>query len=151
MNSRTIVSVEDVMTPEPVLLRDDDSLPRAARTLEEYEISGAPVVDCDGALVGVLSESDLVAARASEQLWARWPGLRVQDLMHAPVITADARMTVQEAATVMRTARIHRLVVVAEDQRTPIGMISTSDLVRAMVGEREGDDGDGSDDDRGSR
>ena len=51
----------------------------------------------------------------------------------------------------MQTGRIHRLVVVAEDQRTPIGVISTSDLVRAMVGEREGDDGDGSDDDRESR
>jgi len=37
MNARTMVSVEDVMTPEPVLLRHDDSLPRAARTLEEYE------------------------------------------------------------------------------------------------------------------
>ncbi len=60
-------------------------------------------------------------------------------------------MTVQEAASVMQTGRIHRLVVVAEDQRTPIGVISTSDLVRAMVGEREGDDGDGSDDDRESR
>jgi CBS domain-containing protein len=137
MNTERMVPiVEDVMTPDPIVFTTDESLQEAARQLEESEISGAPVVDSAGILVGVLSETDLVRARATEQLWERWPGLKVRHLMHSPVLTADRTMTVEEAAVLMERAHVHRLVVVAEDQQTPIGVLSTSDLVRAMVGER---------------
>jgi CBS domain-containing protein len=127
------------MTPDPITVRSDESVQVAARVLEENEISGVPVVDENDVLVGVLSESDLVRARATEHLWSRWPGLTVRHLMHAPVLTADRGMTLEEAATLMERAHVHRLVVVADDQQTPIGVISTSDVVRAIVGEREDD------------
>ena len=125
------------MTPDPITVRADEPLAAAARVLEENEISGVPVVDDDGLLVGVLSESDLVRARATEHLWSRWPGLAVRHLMHTPVLTADRGMRLEEAATLMERAHVHRLVVVAEDQQTPVGIISTSDIVRAIVGERD--------------
>lgn len=127
-------SVGDVMTPGPVTVQADLPLMEAARLLEEHGISGMPVVDADGALVGVLAESDLVRARATEHLWTRWPGLKVRHLMHAPALTADASMTLEEAATLMERAHVHRLVVVDADQRTPVGIISTSDIVRSIVG-----------------
>ena len=130
-------TVEHVMTPDPITIRSDAPLSTAARLLEEHEISGVPVVDEGGTLVGILSESDLVRARATEHLWSRWPGLSVRHLMHTPVLTADRSMTLEEAATLMERAHVHRLVVVGEDQQTPVGIISTSDIVRAMVGERE--------------
>jgi hypothetical protein len=130
-------SVGDVMTPGPITVRAEVPLMDAARLLEEHDISGLPVVDRDGALVGVLSESDLVRARATEHLWTRWPGLQVRHLMHAPALTADASTTLEEAATLMERAHVHRLVVVDIDQRTPIGIISTGDIVRTIVGERE--------------
>jgi predicted transcriptional regulator len=130
-------TVEHVMTPDPITIRADAPLSDAARLLEENEISGVPVVDEQGALVGVLAESDLVRARATENLWSRWPGLSVRHLMHTPVLTADRAMTLEEAAVMMERAHVHRLVVVGDDQQTPVGMISTSDIVRAMVGERE--------------
>jgi CBS domain-containing protein len=57
--------------------------------------------------------------------------------MHTPVLTADGAMSLEEAATLMERAHVHRLVVVAADQQTPVGIISTSDIVRAMVGERD--------------
>jgi CBS domain-containing protein len=136
---RPVPTVEEVMTPDPIVLTTDEALQAAARQLEECEISGAPVVDASGQLVGVLSETDLVRARATEHLWRRWPGLKVRHLMHSPVLTADRTMTVAEAAKLMEQAHVHRLVVVADDQATPIGILSTSDLVRAMVGEREDD------------
>ena len=129
-------SVGDVMTPGPVTVRADAPLMDAARLLEEHEISGVPVVDRDGALVGVLAESDVVRARATEHLWSRWPGLQVRHLMHAPALTADAMMSLEEAATLMERAHVHRLIVIGDDQRTPIGIVSTSDIVRAIVGER---------------
>lgn len=129
-------TVGNVMTPDPITIRADQPLQEAARILEENEISGLPVVDASGSLIGVLSETDLVRARASEHLWSRWPGLQVRHLMHAPVLTADSAMTVSEAAAFMEQAHVHRLVVVAEDQQTPIGVVSTSDLVRSIVAER---------------
>lgn len=134
---RGVPTVAMVMTPDPVVLDADEALPAAARTLEESEISGAPVVDRTGQLVGVLSESDLVHARATEHLWQRWPGLQVRHLMHSPVITADPSMTIDEAAALMERMRVHRLIVVSPDQGVPIGVLSMSDLVRAMVGERD--------------
>lgn len=133
-----VPTVGQVMTPDPILIGVDRPAQEAARVLEENEVSGVPVVDQVGALVGMLSETDLVRARADEQLWRRWSELTVRDLMHAPVLAADRSMSVTEAATLMEKAQVHRLVVVGDDQQTPIGVISTSDLVRAMVGEREG-------------
>jgi CBS domain-containing protein len=134
---RAVPTVDDVMTPDPIVLNIDDGLPSATRILEESEISGAPVVDADGRLVGVLSESDLVRARATEHLWSGWPGLRVRHLMHSPAITADPSMTIAEAAQVMEQAHVHRLIVVDPELETPIGVLSMSDLVRAMVGEQD--------------
>lgn len=134
-SEQTPPTVAQVMTPDPILIRDTESLQSAARLLEENEISGVPVIDDAGQLVGVLSESDLVRARATEHLWSRWPGLTVRHLMHTPVLTADRSMSIPEAAALMEKAHVHRLVVVADDQQTPIGVISTSDLVRSMIGE----------------
>ena len=128
-------TVEQVMTPDPIVVHANESLQSAACLMEENEISGVPVVDESGALVGVLAGSDLVRARATQHLWARWSRLAVRHLMHAPVITADRDMDLEEAASLMERTHVHRLIVVGEDQQTPIGVISTSDMVRAIVGE----------------
>ncbi len=84
-------------------------------------------------LLGVISQADIVRARAVENLWRRWPGLRVRHLMHAPALTADRSMTMAEAAQLMERTHVHRLVVVDDDQLRPIGLISTTDLVRALA------------------
>jgi CBS domain-containing protein len=131
--------VRDVMTPDPITVRADEPIQVAASLLEENEISGLPVVDSGGALVGVLAESDLVRARATPYLWKHWQTLAVGDLMHAPALTADREMTIQEAAALMDRTHVHRLIVVADDQQTPVGVLSASDLVRSMVGERADD------------
>ena len=136
-NSTAALTVAQVMTPDPIVLTADQSLQVAARVLEEQEISGAPVIDTDGALLGVLSEYDLVRARSTEGLWERWPGLTVRHLTHAPALTADLSMGLSEAAALMEQAHVHRLVVVDDDQQTPIGIISSSDIVRAILGEHD--------------
>lgn len=133
--SRPALKLADVMTPDPILLSPTDGLDAAAQMLEESEVSGAPVVDNTGQLVGVLSETDLVHARATELLWAHWAELQVRHLMHSPAITADPGMGIAEAAELMEDARVHRLVIVGDEQ-APIGVVSTGDLVRAMLGER---------------
>ena len=126
-------SVTELMTPDPIVIDEAASLDDAVRLLEENEVSGLPVVDRDGVLVGVISQTDIVRARAVAHLWHRWPGLRVRHLMHAPALTADRSMNMEEAAQLMERAHVHRLVVVDDDQLTPIGIISTTDLVRALA------------------
>ena len=128
-----VATVAELMTPDPVLVNEGAALDEAVRLLEENEISGLPVVDGDGLLVGVLSQTDIVRARAVEHLWKRWPGLRVRHLMHAPALTADLDMSMEEAAQLMERAHVHRLVVVDDDQLRPVGVISTTDLVRALA------------------
>jgi CBS domain-containing protein len=129
----TVPTVGQLMSPDPIVVRETAPIDEAVRLLEEHEISGLPVVDVDGVLIGMFSQTDVLHARATEHLWARWPGLRVRHLMHAPVLTADPQMPLDEAVRLMEQAHVHRLVVVAPDQCTPIGIISTSDLVRALA------------------
>ena len=129
----TIPTVGELMTPDPIVIDESATLDDAVRALEENEITGMPVVDRDGVLVGVISQTDIVRARAVAHLWHRWPGLRVRHLMHAPALTADRAMNMEEAAQLMERAHVHRLVVVGDDQLTPIGIISTTDLVRALA------------------
>ena len=128
------LAVGDAMTRDPIVLRSDDALIDAARVFDEAHISGAPVVDAKGILVGVLSRTDLLHARATERLWERWPGLRVRHLMHWPAITVLAATSLDDAAALMEHERVHRLVVVEPGRQRPIGVLSTTDLVHAMIG-----------------
>jgi CBS domain-containing protein len=128
-------TVGDLMHPDPIVIRADAPLAEAARLLDRHSISGLPVVDPHGYLVGVLSQTDLLRARATEHLWANWPGLAVRHLMTAPAIFVRASLPTAAAARLMERERVHRLVVVREDdERIPIGVLSVSDIVHAMAG-----------------
>jgi CBS-domain-containing membrane protein len=83
----------------------------------------------------VVSQTDMLRARTTQDLWQRWPGLKVRHLMTSPALTIAADAEVGEAAARMERERVHRLVVVDPDGRTPIGIISTTDLVHAMLEE----------------
>ncbi|MGZ6268976.1 MAG: CBS domain-containing protein [Candidatus Limnocylindrales bacterium] len=130
----TAPTVGELMTRDPVVVRADTSLKEAAGLLDQYRISGLPVVDAAGVLVGVLSQTDLVRARATEHLWTNWPGLAVRHLMTQPALTIAVSASLGEAARLMEERHVHRLVVVADDGRSPIGIVSTTDLVRVMAG-----------------
>jgi CBS domain-containing protein len=127
--------VGDVMALEPIVVRSDAPLADAARIMDERRVSGLPVVDRAGSLVGVISDTDLLRARAIEYLWANWRGLLVRHLMSSPAVTAHRSTPLTLAALRMERHRIHRLVVVADgDERLPIGVISATDLVHLMAG-----------------
>ena len=132
------LTVGDLMTGDPVLAHVDQPLSEVAGLLEFYRVSGLPVVDWDGRLVGVISQTDLLHARTTEALWHAWPGLTVRHLMTQPPVTVTSELSVEDAARVMERRAIHRLVVTLTDGETPIGVISVSDLVRSMA-EREGE------------
>jgi CBS domain-containing protein len=125
-------TVGEVMTPNPISITETASLAEAAGILDSKKITGLPVVDDNGALVGVLSQTDLVRARANQHLVSNWPGLAVGQIMTKPALTIAASATIEEAAKEMDKLRVHRLVVV-DAAATPIGIISTSDLVRSWL------------------
>jgi CBS domain-containing protein len=125
-------TVGQLMTGDPVVANVDTPLADAASIMDFYRISGLPVVDSAGCLVGVVSQTDLLHARTTESLWSAWPGLAVRHLMTSPAVTVTPDVGVEEAARLMEERRIHRLVVTAADGETPIGVLSVSDLVRAM-------------------
>ncbi len=133
MTTTATRTVADLMTRDPVSVRGDTSLGEAAQLLEANHISGLPVVDAEGALIGVLSQTDLVRVRATQHLWSNWPGLAVRHLMSSPALTVSASASLEEVAQTLEQRHVHRLVVLADDGRTPIGIISTSDLIRAMA------------------
>ena len=126
--------VGDLMAIEAIVVRVDDPLSAAARLMNRHDVSGLPVVDAAGVLVGVISETDLLRARATDYLWANWAGLRVKQLMTTPALSIRRDEPLIVAARRMERHRVSRLVVVAdEDEARPIGILAASDLVRAMV------------------
>lgn len=130
-------TVGDLMTADPIVVSADAPLADAARLLEQHHVHGLPVVDALGGVIGVVSQTDMLRARSTDDLWSRWPGLRVRHLMTAPALTINADAPVGEAAARMEHEHVHRLVVVDSDGATPVGIISTTDLVRAMLQEVE--------------
>jgi CBS domain-containing protein len=128
--------VADHMAPSLVVVRADATLTEAAALMDRHHVHGLPVVDRDGVLVGVLSETDLNRARSTEYLWANWPGLAVQHLMTSPALTVHRSTPLVAAARRMEEEHIHRLVVVEDgDDTNPIGVLSLTDLIHALVAE----------------
>lgn len=126
--------VGDLMASEPVVVQANASLDEAASLLDLHGISGLPVVDRSGSLVGVLSQTDLLRARSTEYLWTNWPGLAVRHLMTSPAITVTRSTPLPLAARTMERRHIHRLVVVSDDDETlPIGILSVTDIVHAIA------------------
>jgi CBS-domain-containing membrane protein len=125
------LTVADVMTIDPVVVGVDASLEEAVRLFRSYSITGLPVVDASGALVGVISETDLVAGTESpigRLIRMRPSGLRVGELMSSPAVTIPMTGSLHEAAWVMLDRRIHRLVA-TDDAGHPVGVISAIDFV----------------------
>jgi CBS domain-containing protein len=129
-------TVADHMAANPILIRADASLTEAAELMDRQHIHGLPVVDATGALVGVLSQTDLNRARSTEYLWVNWPGLAVRHLMTSPAITIHRSTPLIVAARKMEQHQIHRLVVVEDgDETTPIGVLSMTDLIHVLASE----------------
>lgn len=134
--SSSTVTVGDRMALEPIVIRVDATLTEATTLMDRHHVHGLPVVDAAGSLVGVLSQTDLARARATEYLWSNWPGLVVRHLMTSPAITIHRSTSLEVAARKMERNRIHRLVVVDDEDATiPIGVLSTTDLIHAIAEE----------------
>lgn len=123
--------VADLMTIDPIVVNVDASLEEAAHLLRAYSISGLPVIDLDGALVGVISQTDLLAADdppVSRLVRGKESTLRVGELMSSPAVTVPMTGSLEEAARLMLDRHVHRVVAI-DDVGRPVGVLSSMDFV----------------------
>jgi CBS domain-containing protein len=120
------MKIKDVMTSEVVTVSPEASLKSAAGLLAEYRVSGLPVVDSAGAVLGVISEADILLKEVGD------PALTAEQAMTSPARTIGPDRPVTEAAKRMLGESVNRLPVVDEDGNL-IGIVTRADLVRAFV------------------
>lgn len=131
MNQQQLV-VADVMTLDPVVVHIYTPIEKVARLLSANSITGLPVIDDAGAVVGVISQTDLVAVMESpvgRLIRAEPSRLCVGELMSSPAVTVPLTEPLVEAARVMLDSRVHRLVAV-DDAGHAVGVLSAIDFVR---------------------
>ena len=136
MIATTTLRVGNLMTVDPVVIDPEASVHDAEMLLKSYRISGLPVT-ADGAVVGVISQTDLLNARSSELIGSNWDRVKVRHLMSRPALTVHLTTTVVRAARIMLDEHIHRLVVV-DDEGAPVGVLTATDLLRSLLPEQEG-------------
>ena len=148
-------SVKEVMNPDIMTVADDMTTDELARYLTEREISGAPVVNGQGHLVGVVSMTDIgrylaepsefESSRRSEfyrdisdevtldfeQGVLEQRAVAVRDVMTPVVHQVSASAPLAEAARIMVEHHIHRLVVT--QAREPVGIITSMDVLRIVA------------------
>ncbi len=130
--------VAEIMNTHPKTILGTDTVGDAVGLLADYHISGLPVVDPHGRLVGVISNSDILEAMAehagSEERDRLLDQTPVQEIMTPRPQTIASDVPVNDAARRMLYLEVHRLFV-EEDGRL-VGVVTTTDMVRVMAGQR---------------
>lgn len=134
------ITAGDLMNPEILTVDADLTVRELASYLVENEISGAPVRDEEGRIVGVVSLFDIAAVASDGEDdgsggGSERDGLYVADIMTPVVHSVTEDATVSEVAAAMLKGHLHRLLVTRENQA--VGIISTSDLLGLLVGTEE--------------
>lgn len=124
-------TVADIMATRLVTVTPDMNIHEAIRILLEKRVSGAPVVDADGALVGMLSKKDCLKIVFSSQYHDDWGG-PVRDFMSMPVETMDADLDLVSAAQLFLASHFRRFPVLRDGKL--VGQVSRYDILKALIG-----------------
>ena len=149
-------TVAEVMTTDPISVSPETSLQEAIQILAEKQISGLPVVDDEGQLIGIISETDLTwqatgvdappyimfldsviylqnPAKHNQEVHKAL-GQTVGEAMSDRLTTVQETQLVREAARIMHDKKIRRLPVV-NDKSQLVGIITQGDVIRMMAAE----------------
>ena len=144
------MKAEDVMTRNVISIDPDATVLQAARLMLQHRISGLPVIDKGGRLVGVISEGDFLRRRETktEHRRSRWleflmgpgrvaaeyshsHGSKVSEVMTTDVETVDDVTPLEDIVELMERRRIKRVPVMCG--REVVGIVTRSNLMHAMV------------------
>ena len=128
MNKPTPV-VDDYMARELISFRLQDDIHHALKVLVDNRISGAPVLDAKGELVGVLSKKDCLQVIYSTSYHQDWGG-PVQEYMSADVHTIESGTDVFAATEFFVNSSFRRFPVMSRGRL--VGQISRHDILRAL-------------------
>jgi len=145
--------VREIMTKAVITVRTETPVTEVSRIFRERAISGMPVMDAEGSLVGIITEVDLIARHARPHFPAyvqfldsifylgstkryresmrRILATTAGELMTTPVRTVGLEMDVQDLAAFMVEHRVNPVPVVDDEQRL-VGIVSHTDLL-AMI------------------
>ncbi|WP_404712678.1 IMP dehydrogenase [Sphingomonas sp. MMS24-J13] len=122
---RAVKRFESGMVVNPITLAPNQTLADARALMERHKISGFPVVEADGKLVGILTHRDMRFAENPKQ--------RVAELMTSHnLVTVKAGVSTEEARRLLHQHRIEKLLVVDEAYRC-VGLITVKDIEKAVT------------------
>ncbi|MCX7704176.1 MAG: CBS domain-containing protein [Planctomycetota bacterium] len=147
------LKVADVMVRNVVAVKSGTSITELARILCQHSVSGAPVLDENGKIIGMVSESDIAAAInienefveslepelydllarshiETERKYTSGKLTVVDEIMFRNVLTVSEETPLKEAARIMAENRIHRLPVIKDG--CLVGMIAAHDIIKAV-------------------
>ena len=144
------MTIEDVMTRDLITVTPAMPIHQAARLMVEHGVSGLPVVDDDGRLVGIISEGDLILRQTRREQRPWWRsffddgeqlareyqkavGTTVGEVMTRTVVSISPVWGIETAAAIMRSKGIRRLPVVHDGRL--VGIVTRADLIKALAAE----------------
>ena len=109
----------------------ETSLRDIHRMFLEEEIHGAPVVDDDGRVCGVISSLDLLRPGADDIDSGEPERLTAMDVMTRELVSVSPNLPIADVAQTMREHHVHRVLVI--EDRELLGVLTTFDLLRALT------------------
>lgn len=120
----------DIMTRKVITIRPEASVQEAAQLLDQFRISGIPVVDARDDLIGIITEADIIS-KVNRYGMLDQDGMRVADIMSRDVTTVSEETPVGDIATLLTERKIKRVPVVRHGRL--VGIVSRGDIVHAVA------------------
>lgn len=124
------LTVREYMTPNPVVFKPETDIFEAIRKLMAHKITGAPVVDGQGRILGLFSELDCMKVVARAAYFEEMPG-SVQDSMTTDLEEVVGNTSIVELADIFARSSLRQLPVI--DDGKLVGVISRVDVLKALV------------------
>lgn len=149
-----MVKAKDIMTKEVITVRPSTTISELSKLLLDHKISGAPVVDDNEHIVGIVTENDLINQNKRlhiptvirifdayfipdhmelEEEIKKMSAATVEEICNKKVIYVEEETLLDEIATIMAEKKVHLIPVVMDSK--VVGIIGKYDIVRAVAGE----------------